>query len=329
MKLQFIGDVFLDKTYEVAFPLSNFILNLEYPLSTNGIPAANKVNLGAQGIESLNKTFKKKPLAVNLANNHIMDFGEEAFTETIDLLEKENIKYFGAGKKSANFNNPLIIDFNGKKIALYAYCCLSTSPVIGNDNNYGAAPLEIELIETDLKKINDQKIDFKIVNLHWGDEEIKYPKPSDIQLAHKIVDLGADLIIGHHAHTIQSIEKYNAKNIFYGLGNFVFPDLDVPAGYDGEKFTKRYKKKQMKHNKYSMVVELNSDFSLNQLFSHFNNNKVILSNQKLDTQRLITNEKIYNLYVRYIKKKGTVYRFLKNPKMPTKQQIKIFIGLKP
>lgn len=325
MKLNFLGDVYLDDIYKIDFELNDYIFNLEYPLSTKGIPAKGKVNLGVDRKECIIKTFGKNPVAVNLANNHIMDYGEKSFNETIQFLDTENIQYFGAGTKSNNFNNPLIINFNEKRIALFAYCCQSTSPIIGEVSTNGAAPIDINLIENDLAETID--VDFKIVNLHWGDEEIKYPKPSDIIKAEKIIDLGADLIIGHHSHVIQSIKKYKEKDIFFGIGNFLFPDLNEPSNFDGEKFNDKYIKKQSENNKYSIMLELEENFNIKKLITKFNKDTVIISKKQLFNYKLIKNKKIYDSYVKYTKKKGTIIRFLKKPKIPTLSQIKIFLGL--
>ena len=146
MNLDFLGDVYLDKQYSIDLKLENFIFNLEYPLSTKGIPAKNKVNLG-EDISYILDTFKKNPYAVNLSNNHIMDYGETGFNDTIKFLEETGIKYFGAGKKSNNYNNPLIVKSNNKNLALLAYCCPSAHGVYGNENHIGAATLNINKIK--------------------------------------------------------------------------------------------------------------------------------------------------------------------------------------
>lgn len=110
----FLGDVFLDKIYKTEIKLNNFVFNLEYPLSKKGKPAKNKINLGSNE-PNIIETFRKLPKAVNLANNHIMDFGELGYEKTIEYLEKNKIKYFGAGILKNNFNNPCILIENNKK----------------------------------------------------------------------------------------------------------------------------------------------------------------------------------------------------------------------
>ncbi len=324
-KLTFFGDVFLKKQYKVDIELDDFIFNLEYPLSCDGIPAKNKINL-CHDKSFIEETFGKLPIAVTLANNHIMDFGEEAFAKTVEYLEKNNIAYFGAGNETNNFNNPCIIDFSDKKIALIGYSCPTTHAVFGNDTANGSALLDEEKIIKDIHASKKQA-DIVIVNLHWGDEHIKYPKPSDVQIARNLIDAGAELIIGHHAHIIQSFEIHKGKYIFYGLGNFIFPDFIVPAKYDGKDFKIQYATKWVKENKQGVMVELDDKFNITYNTAEFDGD-TIRSNQ-VDIPRWIPKtQKQYDLYTKFSRRLETVNRFLKNPRVPSVEQIKIFLGMK-
>jgi poly-gamma-glutamate synthesis protein (capsule biosynthesis protein) len=325
MNINFLGDVYLDKPYSVKIALEYFIFNLEYPLSVNGIPALSKINLG-QSRSYIEDTFNELPVAVNLANNHIMDYGEESFDHTIKYLEDKKIKYFGAGTKANNYNNPLLLDFNQKQIAVLGYSCKSTNAVFGSGMNKGSAELDSLKIIEDIKSVI-AKVDYIILQLHWGDEEIKYPKPDDIIKARAFIDAGADLIIGHHAHVIQSVEEYKGKNIYYGIGNFIFPDIDVPAQYDGTKFKKRFIKKQDKQNLESIIINLNDRFDVSHKISLFDGITVKLHNRNLSS-RLIKTELFYKIYTNYYQRKGTITRFYRKPKWPSFRQIKIFLGIK-
>jgi len=325
MKMSFLGDVFLDKEYQVDIELENFIFNLEYPLSTSGTPAKDKINLGAD-IPHIKETFGSLPKAVNLANNHIMDYGEEAFKKTIEYFDKENIKYFGVGNKKNNYNNPCILNFDKKSIALFGYSCSSTHAVFGNENNNGSALLDIDEIVKDIKSCRE-KVDMIVITLHWGDEEIKYPKYTDILLAHIIIDAGADLIVGHHAHVIQSIEKYNDKYIFYGIGNFIFPDFNAPSYYNGKEFTRRSSKINQKENKQSIIININEDLHVTYETATFEKG-IVKKSQVVIPTWLPDTEFQYTLCVQYLRRLGTLKRFLKNPKIPTMKQFKIFLGFR-
>ncbi|MCF7482054.1 CapA family protein [Vibrio sp. J1-1] len=320
--LSILGDVYLDDTYKLDLDFKNVIINLEYPLYNDGEPSRNKVNLGVNRPNLLD-TFKSKPLAVCLANNHIMDYGNSSFEKTIRYLNSENIKFYGAGSEENNYNNPSIIECGNKKIALLGYCCPSTHPNFGGKGTNGVAEICERRISKDIDNTKKNS-DFVIVQLHWGDEEISVAKPKDVNLARKIIDLGADLIIGHHAHVIQPVELYKGKSIYYGLGNFIFPDLDVPSHYDGNKFLGRYIKKQNSYNKKSIVVELREDLKSDFYTTKFDGERVYKSNTKIPNFK-ISNEKHYYLYKKLFFKSRSLVRFLKSPKVPSKSQLKSFI----
>jgi poly-gamma-glutamate synthesis protein (capsule biosynthesis protein) len=322
--LSFLGDVVLDKAYEVNVPLDDFVFNLEHPLSCQGIPARNKVNFCAER-SFIEKTFGKMPLAVNLANNHIADFGDAAFLKTLDFLRANEIAYFGAGKAQDNFNNPAIIPFEGKHIALLGYSCPSTNAIFGDENHFGSAKLMAERIVQDIN-YSKKKADLVVINLHWGVEDIRYPKPEDVKLARGLIDAGADLLIGHHAHVIQSFEKYKGKNIFYGLGHFIFPYKERPSYYDGDKFLRVHNPKPSKSNREGLIVYLKADENQPDYetiyFDDFKVRKV-----KAWIPRWVPERKSpFRLYRSLVHKWRLINHFIDNPRLPTLSMIKRFMG---
>ncbi len=319
MELSFFGDTVLDRTYKIDFKIDEFIFNLETPLSCDGIPAKFKVNI-CQEKSYIEETFKKKPLAVSLANNHIMDFGEEAFLKTIKSLNSQNIPYFGAGLEKENFNNPTIVNFADKKIALLGYSCPSTHSIFGDKNSNGSAKLEVDKIIEDINYLK-LKVDFIIIQPHWGIQEIPFPKFGDREIAHKLIDSGADLIIGHHAHIIQSYEIYKDKHIFYGLGNFIFPDLNIPTRWNGEEFTaRRVKKQEIEHHR-SMVVTLNKNLEVN-FFTVVLKNSAVKKDKFCIPKWLPSSENDFNKRLAFENKKAMIKRFIRNPKFPNMGHIR-------
>jgi poly-gamma-glutamate synthesis protein (capsule biosynthesis protein) len=319
MKLSFFGDTVLDRVYKIDFEIDRFIFNLETPLSCKGTPAKFKVNI-CQNRSYIKETFKKVPLAVSLANNHIMDFGEEAFKKTIEILTSHNIPYFGAGLESENFNNPTIIEFADKKIALLGYSCPSTHSIFGDKNNNGSAKLDIDRILKDINYLK-LKVDFIIIQPHWGIQEIPFPKFSDREIAHRLIDEGADLIIGHHAHVIQSFEIYKNRYIFYGIGNFIFPNLDTPTRWNGKEFTARRIKKQEIEHRRSIVVTLDSNLEVD-FFTVELNGIVVKENRFPIPKWLPNSDKSFNKRLALYNKKAMIKRFLRNPKLPNMGHIK-------
>lgn len=322
MKLNFLGDVVLDKKYTIDFTLQNFIFNLEHPLTCEGIPVKNKVNFCAER-SYIEDTFGNLPLAVNLANNHIADYGDAAFTKTIEFLKKNNIAYFGAGNEKNNFNNPAIVDFEGKKIALLGYSCPTTNAVFGQDISNGSALLDYKKVLYDIESCHTE-VDYIVINLHWGDEDIRYPKPDDVQKARMFIDAGADLIIGHHAHVIQSFEKYENKYIFYGLGHFLFPYKDRPAYYDGKRFQKVHSPKEDQANREGLVVVLDRNFNVSYSTIMFDG-KCVKKHEANMPKWIPKTQKQYNLYVRFRQKQKMFESFIQNPRIPTVEQIKHFL----
>jgi poly-gamma-glutamate synthesis protein (capsule biosynthesis protein) len=323
MKLSFFGDTVLDRVYKIDFEIDNYIFNLETPLSCKGIPARDKVNI-CQNSSYIIETFKSTPLAVSLANNHIMDFGEEAFSKTKELLQKQNIPYFGAGLKEENFNNPKIVKFAEKKIALFGYSCPSTHPILGDKIKNGSATLEIKSIIKDITSIKSE-VDFIVIQPHWGIQEIPFPKFSDREIAHRFIDSGADIVIGHHAHVIQSHEIYRDKHIFYGLGNFIFPDLDIPTRHDGEKFTARRVKKQEIEHRRSLVVTIDENFEVD-YFSVVLEDEIVKKNNFLLPSWLPNSEYNFEKKLFFENKKAMIRRFIRNPKIPNLTHFKKFLS---
>jgi len=145
---------------------------------------------------------------VNLANNHAGDCRAKGMTDTEDYLSKSGIDYFG--KSSVN-DSYIEKEINGKKIVF-----LGIDITIHSDD----LTQYYDLIKK-LKEIND----YLVVNIHWGYEYHALPSQIQKDIAHALVDSGADLIIGHHPHVVQPVEIYKDKAIFYSLGNFIFDQI--------------------------------------------------------------------------------------------------------
>lgn len=253
--ITFFGDVFLPEPYKAQLPwLGQYVFNLESPITQSTVGHPGKINLKVKGNYST-ETFGHPPIAVTLANNHILDYEQKGLDETLLSLKNDGIQYFGAGDVTDNCNNPAWITSEGCRIALLGYVYASTSPVFAQAGKPGVAPINAARIAQDIIAAKEQGAERVIVSVHWGAEQIDLPKPDDVLLAHAIIDAGADLLIGHHAHCVQPWELYKGKYIFYGLGNCIFPDIDVPGFYQGETPTKRHSIHNKFWNKRSLAVK--------------------------------------------------------------------------
>lgn len=324
MELNFLGDVFLDRAHS-PIALKNYICNLEHPITCHDGAISGKVNLKAKKSYYL-ETFGQLPIAVSLANNHIFDFGVKGALDTIDYLNSNNIKFCGLGNLSNNYNNPVYLEALGGVISLLSYCCNSTNPGRG-DNNLDLALIDENKIKEDiaLAKKNSSKV---ILFLHWGDEECFLPKPEDVLLARRLIDAGADMIMGHHAHIIQSYERYNGKDIYYGLGNSLFPDLDTPSYFNSEGVsTYRFKKEQRSWNKSGLLVSLDDNFNVsNHLIKSTNLNPQISKVKYSPPSLIVTNDKIYQMIKGFKYRSIMVMNFIENPKFPDMERIRRFVS---
>lgn len=140
---------------------------------------------------------------VNLANNHVWDYGPVGVRDTLDYLDDAGILHVGAGETEDEARQPAVIEVKGRRIGFLGY--------YGRDGH----------MEEDVSALK-QKVDLVVVNFHWGVERSFYPEPWQIELAHSAVDAGADLVVGHHPHVLQGMERYKGGIIAYSLGNFIF-----------------------------------------------------------------------------------------------------------
>ncbi len=151
--------------------------------------------------------------AVNTANNHSHDYGDISHTDTIAALDSENIINFGYDKTQ-------VVDIKGVKVGLVG--------INEVDNRTGSA----EPLKANIQKVKNEGAELIIVIFHWGYELHEAPSENQRMLGHLAIDEGADLVCGHHPHTLQGIEQYKGKNIVYSLGNFCFGGNKNPRDKD-------------------------------------------------------------------------------------------------
>ena len=196
--------------------------NLECVASNSGVPLSNKIVTYCFP-EALNILRDIRVDVVNLANNHQMDYGIEASEETRSYLDDLNIAYGGVGRNIQEAGSPVILERKGHKIGFlfHSWTKEFVEPIpAATPDTAGVAPLSVLEICEAIYKLKQEGVDIVIVSLHWGEGKSHNVRPENIKEAHEIIDAGADIIVGHHAHCLQGYEVYNGKPIFYGLGNF-------------------------------------------------------------------------------------------------------------
>ena len=196
--------------------------NLETPITQGPeIPDFEMIFRSNPGTE---QALKQAGFSIfSLANNHTPNFGEKGLKDTFNFLESAGIKYVGAGQNEQEAYQPVYVEKRGIKFAFLAYNDTNVVPAYyeASANRLGTAFMRIDKM-TEAVKEAKQKADFVIVSMHAGIEYDGKPNNSQINFAHVAIDVGADLVIGHHPHVVQTLEKYKGKYIFYSLGNFVF-----------------------------------------------------------------------------------------------------------
>ena len=158
---------------------------------------------------------------VSLANNHIRDAGGQGLLQTIENIEQRGIKVSGAGKDLAAARRPAIMEAGDVKVAILAYDAIA-GDYHATATRIGSAPLQARLVKADVAAARKAGADIVIVFPHWGTEYDPTPFASQQKLARMIIDAGADMVIGNHAHWAAAMEVYQGKPIWYALGNFVF-----------------------------------------------------------------------------------------------------------
>jgi hypothetical protein len=153
---------------------------------------------------------------LNLANNHIMDLGIEGFHNTLETLRQEGLSFVGANDRPGPAH--IVLDKQGISLGFIGFYLGGFSRP---EERVWINRIEPTGVIKDIKDLK-ARCDFVIVSLHWGTENVFYPSPEQIALAHDLIDAGATVILGHHPHVIQGIEPYGQGLIAYSLANFQF-----------------------------------------------------------------------------------------------------------
>jgi len=218
----------LDAVFPVEYraPFHNadiVMINLEMPMSNRGTPDPDK-EFSFRGDPSGIVLLSDMGVSiVTLANNHTLDYGREAFLDTLELLEQNSIKYVGGGRDKAEAMQWVTLHAGDKNIAFLAasrvipttdwYATLSRSGLFGTYD-----PTELNRQITLAKK----EADYVIVYVHWGVERNTIPENWQRTMAFGYIDAGADAVVACHPHVLQGFEFYSDKLIAYSLGNFIF-----------------------------------------------------------------------------------------------------------
>jgi len=217
---------------DTNYPFSNISPKLNQPDITFGNLESQLADLGGETQSPTNEYQFAGPPAgadslknagidiVSIANNHMWDYGRDRLFETIDNLDGVGVKYVGATKDSATLYQPVIMNAQQQKVAFFAVTNLLNGYEKSGATEYVAWADADKLISA-IEQVKPQ-VDWIVVSIHWGSEYVDHPSQAQIELGHKLIDAGVNVVIGHHSHVPQGVEEYNGGVILYSLGNFAF-----------------------------------------------------------------------------------------------------------
>jgi len=249
------------RTFEVLKRADIVFANLETPLGREGYPREKMFVFMAN--PALAKVVQSTGVdVVSLANNHMLDYGEQGLVQTLETLSRMGIPHVGAGRNIREASEPVLLQKNGVRIAFLGYAATLPLGAAASKDRPGIAPIHVTTsyemdatllqeqpgnppivrTSTDVKderricaeiKKARRKADHVIVGIHWGVAFISKPQEYQQPLARKMIEAGASLIVGHHPHMWHHVERHKNGVILYSLGDFVFHDRVDMTGESG------------------------------------------------------------------------------------------------
>jgi poly-gamma-glutamate capsule biosynthesis protein CapA/YwtB (metallophosphatase superfamily) len=194
--------------------------NLETPITERGAKTPKTWNFRAKP-RDLRIVRAAGITVVNIANNHVWDYGRDGFLDTLKYLEKDGWTYVGGGRDRAAAEEVRLFEFEGLTVGIVGLT--STHPEAGwaGKNKPGVAYSDFDRMGGIVGRAK-ARCDVLVVSFHGGTELADDANDIQKAVAHAAIDAGADLFLGHHPHVIQPIELYKGKPILYSLGNFLF-----------------------------------------------------------------------------------------------------------
>jgi poly-gamma-glutamate capsule biosynthesis protein CapA/YwtB (metallophosphatase superfamily) len=231
------------------------VANLEIALSNRGAPLRGKPIAHTGPPQAIKGLLEAGFDAFNLANNHVLDYGEEPLVDTLDSLKAAGLGVFGAGRNAVEAAASYITERNGLKIGLLGYTPTLPQGFEAGENAPGVNPLRVRTTYRPLRNLDEypgtepiidtwpleddllrmceditslrKRVDVLLVYQHWGSSITEKVHEFQKTIGHAAIDCGADGVFGGHQHLISAIEFYRGKPIVHGMGNLLF-DIKAP-----------------------------------------------------------------------------------------------------
>ena len=170
------------------------------------------------------------PAIAGLANNHLMDGGIDGVVETVESLKRGGIDIVGGGLTHDEISRPWIWEGPEGRVGVLNWVTPETHPEGPDPSGIGPNVWPGESLAARAIGALRQSVDWVVIYMHWSDECFSFPRPDDRLLAGKLLEWGADAVIGNHPHVIRGAEIISDRPVFYSLGNFFFSDMRSPSG---------------------------------------------------------------------------------------------------
>ncbi len=250
IRISAVGDIFMAGTsapimqkrgYDYPFSKTKHLFqdsdviigNLEGPLTSRGTANRDKKYVFRSPARHVAPALKAAGFnVVTLANNHTIDYGIIGLNDTIQALNSEKIAYIGAGNNLEEARKPYIFEKSGFKVAFLGYSLTYPEEFWADWNKAGTVFGYEHTIRQDIQRLHGQ-VDSIVVSFHWGREGTTKLRAYQTHLGRVAIDEGAALVIGHHPHIMQGIERYKHGLILYSLGNYVFGSYSNRSQFGG------------------------------------------------------------------------------------------------
>ena len=245
-----------------VFKNADFVFgNLEGPVSDSGQRHSLPPPYPALRMNPKSISFLKEGGfdIVSLANNHMLDYGAEALLDTSERLDGAGILHFGAGKNEDEAYAPIIANIKGVGIGFIGF---HEGGAVAKPDRPGACLFNKKNAINAIRELR-KRVDIVVVSFHFGFDYFTCPSPYHIRLCRRFIDEGADLILGHHPHVPQAVEKYKNGLIAYSLGNFAFYLGNGPPKKADEGFILKVNVTRSGIGNYAIIpYELDKDLAL-------------------------------------------------------------------
>jgi len=205
------------------------VVNLECPASDLGAAVDKEFTFRCDPA-ALDEMRAAGVEVANQGNNHAYDYGPEALVDSVRRLRAADVAPVGAGPNQRRALRPVTFRLDGRRVAVLGFGMVvdPAFSVAGEETPGIAAGYDTDLMLRSIRRA-ERRADLVVVTIHWGVELDTEPRPEQVELGHAFVDAGADVVFGHHAHRLQPLEHFRGRPIFWGLGNFVWPNFS-PEG---------------------------------------------------------------------------------------------------